>query len=252
MSLIERQVEATQKENAINKRLIDNSYKAVMQAKKIKPTSRSSPKVVYGALLDNIIKSNLKDQAITRRLEQISYSAIDGQRQKEDIYQPEGVQMLGQMGREKPLTAITKEMIKEYQEEEQAKPFMIDGEARKYMGATYDPQFPVPFNELRNTDVLDDAIKEYQVRRSDIASKMASVDSEIKETTDKIASIKNEINTGSRFGSIGNIGNFYTLQTEMGKLNKLTQERKELENSMDRINNFIENDKKSIEEIKKI
>ncbi len=62
----------------------------------------------------------MKDQAITRRLEQISYSAIDGQRQKDDIYQPEGVQMLGQMGREKPLTAITKEMIKEYQEEEQA------------------------------------------------------------------------------------------------------------------------------------
>ncbi len=39
MSLIERQVEATQKENAINKRLIDNSYKAIMQAKKIKETS---------------------------------------------------------------------------------------------------------------------------------------------------------------------------------------------------------------------
>jgi hypothetical protein len=226
--------------------LADNSYKAVMAAKKIKPASRSSPKVVYGDLLDNIIKSNLKDQAITRRLEQISYSAIDGQRQKEDIYQPEGVQMLGQMGREKPLTAITKEMIKEYQEEEQAKPFMIDGEARKYMGATYDPQFPVPFNELRNTDVLDDAIKEYQERRSVIASKMASVDSEIQETTNQIASINESINTKGY-----NLGKIYTLQKEKNRLSKLTQERKELENSMDRINNFIENDKKSIEEIKK-
>ena len=34
MSLIERQVEATQKENAIIKRWTDNSYKAVMAAKK--------------------------------------------------------------------------------------------------------------------------------------------------------------------------------------------------------------------------
>ena len=101
----------------------------------------NKPCIICFDLLDNIIKSNLRDQAITRRLEQISYSAIDGQRQKEDIYQPEGVQMLGQMGREKPLTAITKEMIKEYQEEEQAKPFLVDGEARKYMGATYEPQF---------------------------------------------------------------------------------------------------------------
>jgi hypothetical protein len=143
MSLIERQVEASQKENAMNKRLIDNSYKAVMQAKKIKETSRSSPKVVYGNLLDNIIKSNLEDQAITRRLEQISYSAIDGQRQTEGTYKPEGVQMLGQLGREKPLEAITKEMIKEYQEEDQ-KPYIIDGEARKYAKADYQPILELP------------------------------------------------------------------------------------------------------------
>jgi len=109
------------------------------------------------SLLDKIITSNLKDSATNKRLEQIAYSAINGQRQEEGTYKPEGVQMLGQMGREKPLTAITKEMIKEYQEEEQAKPFMVDGEARKYMGATYEPQFPVSFGELRHPDILEDA-----------------------------------------------------------------------------------------------
>ncbi len=36
MSLIERQVEATQKENAINKRKIDNSYKRLCKLKKLR------------------------------------------------------------------------------------------------------------------------------------------------------------------------------------------------------------------------
>jgi hypothetical protein len=38
--------------------------------------------------------------------------------------------MFGQLNREKPLSAITREMMQEYQEE-QNKPFMVDGEARK-------------------------------------------------------------------------------------------------------------------------
>ncbi len=104
------------------------------------------------SLLDKIITSSLKDSATNKRLEQISVSAINGQRQSEQTYQPEGVQMLGQMGREKPLTAITKEMIKEYQDEKQAKPFMIDGEARKYAGANYEPlmQLPVDITDIKD------------------------------------------------------------------------------------------------------
>ena len=114
MSLIEKNVLIGQRENAINKRNSDYSYDATIKAKKIKKeTSRRSPKVVYGtdSLLDKIITSNLNNNATHKRLEQISYSAINGQRQEEATYKPEGVQMLGQMGREKPLTAITKEMI---------------------------------------------------------------------------------------------------------------------------------------------
>jgi hypothetical protein len=136
--------------------------------------------------------------------------------------------MLGQLGREKPLESITKEMIQQYQEDEQAKPYMVDGEARQYRGATYEPQFPVSFGELRNTDVLDDAIKEYQVRKSDIASKMASVDSEIKKTTDQIAAIKNEINEKGSTISIPGFGkgNLEKLRDKLADLEKLKQERK--------------------------
>jgi hypothetical protein len=145
MNLLEKQVAASLNENALNKRLVNNAYKAVVDANKFKDTSRKPQKIVYGksSLLDKIITSNLNENAVNKRLEQISYSAIDGQRQTGTPYAPEGVQMLGQMGREKPLEAITKEMIKEYQEEEQ-KPFMVDGEARKYAKADYQPILQVP------------------------------------------------------------------------------------------------------------
>ena len=174
MSLLERQVAASAKENAINKKLVQNAYKAVVDAKKFKETSRQPQKIVYGknSLLDKIITSSLKDSATNKRLEQIAVSAINGQRQSEQTYQPEGVQMLGQIGREKPLTAITKEMIKEYQDEERAKPFMIDGEARKYMGATYEPEFPVPFEELKSTDRLETVLKDLYTERTDVSNEI--------------------------------------------------------------------------------
>ncbi len=38
--------------------------------------------------------------------------------------------MLGQMGRDKTLTAITREMLQEYQDE-QNQPIMVDGEAQE-------------------------------------------------------------------------------------------------------------------------
>ncbi len=54
---------------------------------------------------------------INKQLEQISYwtySAIHGQHLDEGTYKPEGLQMLGQKGRETPLAAVTKEMIQVY------------------------------------------------------------------------------------------------------------------------------------------
>lgn len=238
MSLLERQVSASINENAKNKRVIDNANKAVLNAKKFKETSRQPQKIVYGknSLLDKIITSNINDSIINKRLEQSSYSAINGQRQSEETYKPEGVQMLGQLGREKPLSAITKEMIKEYQEEEQAKPFMVEGEARKYMGATYEPQFPVPFEELKSTDEIDAIITRYRQGRTDTSNEIINVDSDIKEATNNIATIKNEINTkGSNFG------NLYKLQKEIRNLEKFREERKKLENEIDKYNYDLKN-----------
>ena len=141
-------------ENAIVKKMSNYSLKARKKVMK-EPIRADAPiSIKYGknSLLDKIISSNINENAAAKRLEQISYSAINGQRQTEDTYKPEGVQMLGQLGREKPLEAITKEMIQEYQDEEM-KPVMVDGETRKYAKADYEPIFQVP---VSIDDIKDD------------------------------------------------------------------------------------------------
>jgi hypothetical protein len=216
----------------------DYSYNAAIQAKKIKKeTSRKTQPIIYGksSLLDKIIASSLNENLANKRLEQISYSAINGQRQEVGNYQPEGVQMLGQMGREKPLTAITKEMIEEYQEE-QNKPLMVDGEARKYMKADYEPQLSVPFENLKTTDEIDDIITRYRQGRTDISNEIANIDSEIKETNDNILTLKKEIDEkGSNFG------NLFKYRTKLTNLEKLKQQRKQLEKEIDKYNYDLKN-----------
>jgi hypothetical protein len=251
-SAIKNQVAMGQKENDIIKRNADYSLNAFITKDNKKNMRQTSAKIKYAknSLLDKIITSNLDENAINKRLEQISYSAINGQRQTEGTYKPEGVQMLGQLGREKPLEAITKEMIQQYQEDEQAKPYMVDGEARQYRGATYEPQFPVSFGELRQIDANDAAINEYQQKQSDIVSEMTRVDRQIQEKNNQIAALKNEINT-KRVGVVGSIANFSILQTEMGNLKKLIQERKNLEKTNEQISYYLDIYKKNIEEAKR-
>ncbi len=55
---------------------------------------------------------------------------MNRQRRSEQTYKPEGVQKLGQMEQEKPLSAITRDIIKEYQEQEH-QPFINEGEEKK-------------------------------------------------------------------------------------------------------------------------
>ena len=159
-SAIKNQVAMGQKDNDIIKRNADYSLNAFITKDNKKNMRQASAKIKYGknSLLDKIISSNLNENAINKRLEQISYSAINGQRQTEGTYKPEGVQMLGQLGREKPLEAITKEMIQEYQEEDQ-RPFMVDGEARKYAKADYEPILQLPQSL---DDIKDDMKKIYK------------------------------------------------------------------------------------------
>lgn len=157
---IKNQVAMGQNENDIMKRNDEYALNAFITKDNKKNMRQAPTKIKYGknSLLDKIISSNLNENAINKRLEEISYAAINGQRQTEGTYKPEGVQMLGQLGREKPLEAITKEMIKEYQEEEQ-KPFMIDGEARTYAKADYEPILQLPQSL---DDVKDDMKKLYK------------------------------------------------------------------------------------------
>lgn len=159
-SAIKNQVAMGQNENDIIKRNDEYALNAFITKDNKKNMRQAPTKIKYGknSLLDKIISSNLNENAINKRLEEISYAAINGQRQTEGTYKPEGVQMLGQLGREKPLEAITKEMIKEYQEEEQ-KPFMIDGEARTYAKANYEPILQIPQSL---DDVKDDMKKLYK------------------------------------------------------------------------------------------
>ena len=251
-SAIKNQVAMGQNENDIMKRNDEYALNAFITKDNKKNMRQAPTKIKYAknSLLDKIISSNLNENAINKRLEEISYAAINGQRQTEGTYKPEGVQMLGQLGREKPLEAITKEMIQQYQEDEQAKPYMVDGEARQYLGATYEPQFPASFGELRPIDVNDAAINEYQQKQSDIVSEMTRVDRQIQEKNNQIAALKDEINT-KRVGVVGSIANFSILRTEMGELKKLIQERKNLEKTNEQISFYLDIYKKNIEDAKR-
>ena len=140
--------------------------------------------------------------------------------------------MLGQLNREKPLSAITREMIQEYQEE-QKKPFMVDGEARKYMKADYEPSFPVPFDELKSTDEIDSLITIYRQGREDVSNKIGNIDRLIKETNDYILLLKKNVDETGQ--------NLFSYKSEEANLEKLKQERKKLENEMDRHNNVLKN-----------
>ena len=104
------------------------------------------------SLLDRIVKSSIAENDTNRRLHDMSYSAINGDRQ-EPQQQPEGVVMLGQLGQQKPMTTITKEMIEEYQQRENelnTAPNIINGVPMKYKPVGYD----LTLKPVKDTSVL--------------------------------------------------------------------------------------------------
>ena len=151
--------------------------------------------------------------------------------------------MLGQLNREKPLDAITKEMIQEYQAEE-GKPVIVDGEARKYEKASYEPQFSASFDELQPIKYYDERIQNINIKKSHIANKMAIVDKQIEDKNNEVLKLQHDIDTkGSNFD------NLYKLRTEMGKIDTLKEDRKRLDGMMDKFNytiNFLDNEKKAV------
>ena len=185
-SLLNNIIASSINENKINKRLNDYTYKAFKESKNIKSDIRKPKQSIKSTsgLLNKIVEEGIKEAEINKRLDQAAYAAINGQRQTEKGT-PEGVTMLGQLNREKPLDAITKEMIQKYQEEQQA-PIMVDGEAKRYMKADYTPSFNASFENFRTSDKIDKLINDYKQGRKDVSNEIKSIDDDIKYTNDGI------------------------------------------------------------------
>lgn len=191
MTLLNKIVSSSINENKINKRLDDYAYKANIKAKRIKSDVREPKESIHGkpsSLLNKIVKSSINENKAEQRLQQIAYAAINGQRQQEN-QTPEGITMLGQLNREKPLSAISKEMIKEYQEE-QDKPLMIDGEARKYMKADYEPILKIPIN----MEDLKDEMRAMNRNKMATAYAIKDIDNTIKDLNDYYKGFIRDIN----------------------------------------------------------
>jgi hypothetical protein len=107
------------------------------------------------SLIEKIVSSSKKENAINKRSSDKSYNA--------------NIQA----------NKIKNEGISTYQEAEKARPYMIDGEARKCMGADYTPEFPVPFESLKSTDEIEAIITRYRQGRTDTGNEIAIIDNEI-------------------------------------------------------------------------
>ena len=235
-SLMKRIVNINRAENEINKMNIDNSLAALKN--KPKTVTREHKKVKYGTLLKKIVESGIDENKEIQRAEQSAYDAINGQRQQEQ-QQPEGITMLGQLNREKPLSAITREMIQEYQEE-QNKPFMIDGEARKYMKADYEPiiRIPVDISDIK------DELRALNRNRVATGNTIKDLDDNIKALNEYYRDFLRDINI---FGmNVAKRDEKLKLEKDM---DNLLQQRKKLNNDLDKYDYHI---KKLMEEAREI
>ena len=176
------------------------------------------------SLLDRIVKSSIAENDTNRRLHDMSYSAINGDRQ-EPQQQPEGVVMLGQLSREKPMTVITKQMIQDYQQQENelnTAPNIINGVPMKYKPVGYD----LTLKPVKDTKVLVEDTQELIGDRVYVSGDIQRLGQAIKDTSENIKKIKNDIDEkGSNFGNLRvlnqEITKFETLQKQLKEKNKL-------------------------------
>jgi hypothetical protein len=192
------------------------------------------------SLLNKIIKSSLAENKAIEMLHDISYSAINGQRQEFKNYQAEGVIMPGQLNREKPLDAITKEMIEDYHQKEQellTAPNIVDGRPMKYKGVGYELDLEAPVKTKNLTDDTSELIGD----RVYVSRDIGALNDEIKKTDENIKKMKSEMD---EFGS--NLEKIYLLNNEVTKIENLKKQLKE----KNKLYEFIENTIKT-NEIKK-
>jgi hypothetical protein len=172
------------------------------------------------SLLDRIVNSSIAENSTNRKLHDMAYSSINGDRQ-EPQQQPEGVVMLGQLGRQKPMTSITKEMIKEYQQRENelnTAPNIVKGVPMKYKSVGYD----LTLKPVKDTSVLVSDSQELIGDRVYVSGDIQKLGQAIKDTSENIKKIKNDIDEkGSNFG------NLQVLYKEASKLETLEKQLKE-------------------------
>ncbi len=220
-------IKSGMKENEINRQMAEYSLNANLN-KVFKP--RKHINIIYGKNKNDIINSGLNEEEINKNLEQISYNARNGQRQKEGTYKPEGVEMLGQLGREKPLTAITRDMIEKYQESQNA-PIVRDGEIMAYNRADYEPKLT-----FDDTIKIDEVIERYKQGREDIINKITNIEDNIIYSKNLITSLKEETKEKG-FNQV----NFTKLKDELANLKELRQKMKNLEKEVERYDYDIKN-----------
>ena len=241
---IKDRIDRQKKEDALRTKSSNYSLIASINKKKSPPIHKD---VKYGKLYKKIIAEGEKEAIIRRRLSQMSYGTRNGQRKVDGIVEQNkgNITMLGQLNREKPLPAITKEMIKEYHDEEKEKPVIINGEIRKHNPASYQPNLTFNY-ELHSTDFIEEDIRNNFDIKTNISSRIGNIDNLIKENDDKIKLIKNEINEKG-----SNYRNIKKLQQEISKLEQLKDERSKLDKEMDLIDHNIKKLQDNFEKVKK-
>ena len=242
--LIRDKLDRQKKEDKIRTKNSFNTALAHINKKKSPPIHKD---VKYGKLYNKIVAENDKEDVIRKRLSQMSYGARNGQRKVDTVVEQDkgGVVMLGQLDREKPLSSITKEMIKEYQEGEKLKPVIINGEIRKYQPASYQPNLNL--EEVKaSTEILESYINDFEDNKRELSSRMIDIDRQIYDANENIKHIKNEINEVG-ISLRGNV----ELRREAIKLDELKKARKELDKEFDTINTGITDVKRQIERVNK-
>lgn len=183
------------------------------------------------SLLNRIVNSSIAENKTVRRLHDISYSAINGERQEPTNY--------------KPLSGITKEMIDEYQKKEQEEitaPNIVNGEIMKYKAVDYDLELEPPIDTKATIDDTNELIGD----RVYVSKDIQNLQTKIKDADENIKKIKNEIDEKG-----SNISNLRALQNEIAIKDKLQKELKEKQKIYDYIDNTISTNEKKVKDIEK-
>ena len=229
--LLKNRIKHSMIENKYNKRIEKQALIANTIAKKNRFIKKTKP-IIYGDLYNKRIAESEKEDVINRRLSQSAYSATNGPRKAEAVLR-EGVILPGQVALQNQpaiISAITKEMIYEYQEAEKLKPLIIDGEIRKYNKALYEPKLT---GEFESIDEVDRLTVEYNDKKSDIVKTLTDLDNAIIETDEEIRLIKNNPNQYTQTA--------YEIQKRQKKLDELKNQYKKYDTELSLTNTQIKN-----------